>query len=147
MFKVLFNVVLPILLGGYIYISFRSESLLMFSWFKKLQLYDLIIDYRSFSISYIDNFPEWFYYSLPDGLWMYSITSSVILIWNHNSKYLIFWLCIIFFLGVIIELLQFFQWHEGTFDVIDLFFVFIAFLLSLLINYKPKKTIYETTII
>lgn len=35
---VIINIILPILLGGTIYVFFRSSDLLMFSWFKFLKI-------------------------------------------------------------------------------------------------------------
>jgi hypothetical protein len=135
---------LPIFLGGILYILFRSSDLKMFQWFKFCGLENLIFQVRSYLCELKYLIPSWSYYSIPNALWVYSFTSSLLLYWHNNSnKY--FWVLIPFMTGVFVEILQLFNLFPGSFDYLDLTFASLSFILSILIiNYKMKN--YEKTI-
>lgn len=136
---VLIHVVFPILLGGLIYILFRSTTLIMFKWLDSIDVLSIVLTIRGFTSNIKNSFPEWFYYSLPDGLWVYSFTSALFL-FNEKFQGIKVWLIIPLVLGPLFELLQFFKLFPGTFDITDLIFSSVAFILSILIfNYKNKK--------
>lgn len=82
------------------------------------------------------NLFDWVLYSLPDGLWVYSFTSCLIILWNENKGYQFLFLFIPVLLGPGVEILQFFKLFKGTFDMIDLTVTTVAFILSLLIHLK-----------
>ncbi len=130
-FKVLIHIFLPIFIGGFLYIGFRSKSLLIFNWAHNLGLNSLIADYRNVCKSYQLELPNWVKYSLPDALWTYSFTSTFCLFWNGRKK--LYFLVIPLILGVGFEVLQFFKKVRGTFDLVDLFFCLSTFILSILI--------------
>lgn len=121
--------VLPLLLGGLIYVLFRPLTLKMFTWFEYIALMDSVQLLRAAFQKYT-YYPDWFYYSLPDGLWTYSFTSSFILIWSHSSS-LKYWLSIPLSLSLIPEILQYFNFLTGTFDLNDLIFQLFGFLFSI----------------
>jgi hypothetical protein len=141
---VLIHCFLPIFLGGILYILFRSSDLKMFQWFKFCGLENLIFHVRSYLCELKYLIPSWSYYSIPNALWVYSFTSSLLLYWHNNSnKY--FWVLIPFMTGVFVEILQLFNLFPGSFDYLDLTFASLSFILSILIiNYKMKN--YEKTI-
>ena len=78
----LIHILLPILLGGFIYILLRSSSLLMFQWFESIGILEIVLSFRNISIGLKTSVPSWFYYSLPDGLWVYSFTTAILLFGN-----------------------------------------------------------------
>lgn len=134
------NCVLPLLIGGLIYVLFRPLTLKMFNWFEYIGLLGSILEMRSDFQNYI-LFPDWFYYALPDGLWTYSFTTSFILIWRHSSS-LKYWLTIPLSLSIIPEILQYFNLLTGTFDINDLFLQIFGFFLSILLfNKKNSKNL------
>ena len=136
---ILFNVFLPLLLGGLIYLFFRSESLIMFEWLKSLGIkngFDLL---RENFVSINTYLPSWFIYSLPDAFWVYSFTSTIIFIWNEERIVVITLLSIPFILGPGIEFLQFLKLFKGTFDLMDLTVTIFAFLLSIFLNFKTNQ--------
>jgi len=140
----LIHILLPILLGGFIYILLRSSSLLMFQWFESIGILEIVLSFRNISIGLKTSVPSWFYYSLPDGLWVYSFTTAILLFGNDfkNIKY---WLFIPLVLGPLVEISQFFKLFPGTFDLTDLFFTSIAFTTSILIfNYKNRNNEKQT---
>lgn len=124
--RILFlHTVLPLALGGMIYILFRSQRLLI-----SVQLAPFL---DCLSIGAIRNLlsplglPEWFLFSLPDGLWLYSLVFALLWVWQ-NSSWLIrtIWAATGVFLGVGWELGQALALVPGTFDPIDLAFYVVA---------------------
>lgn len=114
----------------------------MFIWFEAFGLSNLIKESRIDLLPIKNHLPKWTYFSLPDGLWMYSFTSALIIYWEGEFDNLKHWLLIPFFLGVVVEIFQAFKITKGTFDVFDLLFSLSGFLLSLYIL-KNKFMQYE----
>ena len=127
----IFNVFLPTLVGGLIYVLYRSDNILFFEWINFFGLLDCVIEARSFFNNndlLISNFLT---QNLPDGLWIYSFTSCLLLIWgdkNTLNKYIYFFVPIA--LSIVSELCQLFHILPGTFDLLDilayLFFTILA---------------------
>ena len=137
---IIFHVICPIILGGLIYISFRSMSLRLFNWFEIAGLKTNIISIRSVLHPFKNNFMPWVYFSLPDGLWVYSFSSALLIIWKNNYKEAKYWLIIPLISVTLIEIAQGLKILSGTFDILDLVFTLIALILSIkIINYKFKQ--------
>ena len=128
------HVVSPLILGGLLYISFRSLSLRMFTWFEIIGLQNLILNIRNTVSPLKVMLPNWIYYSLPDGLWVYSLSSALLILWDNKYKKGKYWLAIPLAFGVIIELAQSIKLFPGTFDIIDIFICSLALLLSIKIT-------------
>lgn len=144
-FQIILHVLLPIFVGGLIYLLFRSKSLIMFNWFDTIGILDFIQMFRNYFIGIKEIVPKWINYSLPDALWVYSFTSTILL-FESNWKVLKFWLLVPFLFGPLIEIFQLFRLFPGTFDLLDLLFTCIAFTTSILFfNYKILQN--ETKII
>lgn len=80
---------------------------------------------------------------IPDGLWAYSLTSLILIIWDRN--YPILWLSLIFLLFLLFEWLQYQSIIYGTGDLIDTAFYLVFFLFALIINKMFKhKYNYES---
>lgn len=110
----------------------------MFCWFKYIGIDSNVSTVRQ-ELSGIKYFlPQWTYYSLPDGLWVYSFTSALLIVWDNQFKNAKFWLLVPLFTGLVIEIAQGLKIFPGTFDIIDLIFCFSALLLSI-IFLTPKK--------
>jgi len=135
-------VILPLIIGGLIYITLRSTDLTMFRWFENLGFENAIIYLRN----QIDwkNLPDWVKYNLPDLAWVFSFTSALYLVLKKNPSILsLVGLTIPLLLGIISELGQLIQIVPGTFDPLDLAFYFggaILPVLSLSILEKPTPT-------
>ena len=134
--KKIAHVIIPIFIGSFIYLIFRSETLIMFDWLHTLGVSDLVIKLRKLSL-FNAQIPLWIKYSLPDGLWVYSLTSLMIIIWKDvRSKSKYYWITSSIIIAIIIEIGQYFKFIPGTYDSIDIFLCLIAFSLSFLILYK-----------
>lgn len=81
------------LIGGFIYIAFRSTSLLMFKWFDILGLSNAIYTIRA-GVSDYKIASSWILYSLPDGLWTLSYIIVMAALWDFDlcKHYLIVFL-------------------------------------------------------
>ena len=131
---------IPLLLGGLLYILFRSTELRMFKWFSSFGLDGIISSTRT-NLSELKYYlPNWTYYSLPDGLWVYAFTSALLIYWNNETQKVKFWLLIPFTTGILVEIFQGLKLFPGTFDILDLTFSTLGLLLSkIIINHKFKE--------
>lgn len=129
-FVVLIHVFLPLFVGGSLYLIFRSSQLRMFEWVNYLGLNQQVFYLRDSLIPFADVLPGWIYFSLPDGLWTYSFTSAIVLLWKSNERQLKFWVALPILISVIPELLQGINLFPGTFDLLDLILIGFAFEIS-----------------
>lgn len=134
-----FHCLTPLLIGGLLYVLFRSTTLRMFEWFSLIGLEDVIQSARTSVFEYKNYLPNWTYFSLPDGLWIYSFTSAILIYWHNDNQKTKLWLLIPFTTGILIEILQGFKLFPGTFDYLDLTFSILGLSLSkIIINNKFK---------
>lgn len=140
-FKPIFlHAILPIFIGGSIYVTYRHNSITMFKWLELLSLTDIVSTLREYLSPTREFIPDWVVFSLPDGLWVYSFSSSFLIIWQDNFSSAIPWLLFPLLLGAFAEILQYFTILSGTFDLVDFYFCLIAPFLSILIfKLKNKK--------
>lgn len=133
---VFIHVIIPLLFGGLIYISFRSLSLRMFNWFEWSKIDILTTLIRTTIHPSKSQYPSWFYFSLPDALWVYSFSSALLILWKDQFKKGKYWLFIPLLLGSVVEVAQGLKLFPGTFDILDLIFTIVALCLSvIIINY------------
>lgn len=132
--KVTFSFV-TLFVGGSIYVLYRSENLLMFSWFQDLGLLQFIQDIRSEFKS--DNLYGWVKNSMPAGLWLFSYMLIIDSIWekNQNYAYMLF-LYALPVLAILSEVMQFLGILSGTFDFMDVICYTSAILFFILIKKK-----------
>jgi hypothetical protein len=137
---------LTLLLGGLVYISFRQDTLKMFSWFDRVNLSEVISELRLFTLPLTDHLPNWFLYSLPDGLWLFSYLSVLLVVWDNTiSKQNIHWLLLVPAVAVFSEIGQLFGVVPGTFDIFDLTFYLGGTVLPILIFTNSKTIKSQTT--
>ncbi|WP_255424405.1 hypothetical protein [Apibacter sp. HY039] len=147
----LFGSGVSLLAGTLIYVLFRTTSLRIFSWSELVGIRGLLNKSREYSISYIKYVPDWILFSLPDGLWIFSYICFTLYIWKgFITVNNIVWFIIVPFIAIGSEILQLFQLLPGTFDITDLLFYLIGFILPFIIFkksiiYKFKNQNYEQT--
>jgi len=106
----------------------------MFNWFEMIGLKEAISYLRLFTLPFYDNLPDWFLYSLPDGIWLFSYLSVLLLIWDNKiSKHNIHWVLLIPSIAIFSEIGQLFEIVSGTFDITDLVFYLAGTILPILI--------------
>lgn len=120
-------------IGGLIYIRYRSESLLMFDWFRSLGLTDFIEDFRNNGET--SNMYGWIKFNLPAGLWLFAYMFVIDAVWgkdkNHVSTYFLYVLPL---LAIVSEFMQLVGLLPGTFDIMDLLSYISAILLFVIIK-------------
>ena len=123
--KVILHIALPIFVGSMIYILFREKELLMFNWFNYLKL-NFIIDFlRNNFYEYRIYIPKSILFSLPDALWVYSFTMFLSIYFKNRII-----LSAIFVGSIITEILQ--LWFVvGTFDIYDVIYMFVLYLIAM----------------
>lgn len=135
-FNLLNKIAIPVILliiGGMIYLTYRVDTLKMFSWVDIIGANDYINLLRSNHFLNEYQLPKWIIYSLPDALWVYSFSYLMLLIWNFKITISnAFWLSIGPFIGVFSELGQLINIVPGTYDPIDLFFIITAIIIAFL---------------
>jgi hypothetical protein len=137
--QIIIGHVFTLLLGGLIYILFRQDTLKMFSWFDNINLSTAISELRLFTVPFSGHFPNWFLYSLPDGLWLFSYVSVLLVVWdNAISKHNIHWLLLVPIVAIFSEIGQLFEIVPGTFDIFDLIFYLLGTVLPVLIFTNSK---------
>ncbi|MBI5857459.1 MAG: hypothetical protein HZB42_07390 [Sphingobacteriales bacterium] len=111
-FDIIVNVLFPLLIGYFIY--YAGEN--------------------GFINPMIKNY-------LPDGLWAYSFTSALLIVWNREIN--IFWIIIAFVAALSIELLQYFGLMPGTADAFD-FLMYAIFILTGLLTNKYYIKLFQS---
>ena len=132
---------LTLSMGVLVYISFRQDTLKIFDWFDRVALSELVSRLRRFTLPMADFLPNWFLYSVPDGLWLFSYLSILLVIWNNKiSKHNVHWLLSVPTIAIVSEIGQLLGIVPGTFDILDLTFYIGGTGLPILI-FTKKSTI------
>ena len=120
-------------IGSMIYILLREKRLLMFKWFKFIKL-DFVINFlRDSFYKYRIYIPKSVLFSLPDALWVYSFTMFLSIYFKNKII-----LSSIFVGSMIIEILQ--LWFvTGTFDMYDVIYMFILYLIAMYFIEKIRR--------
>jgi len=74
---------------------------------------------------------------IPDGLWAYGLTSSILIIWNRRINVL--WLTLTACIFIVFEGLQAQQIIKGTGDFLDIIIYFVSGITALAINIFFKQ--------
>ena len=116
---------LPLFVGILIYIFLRPDDLIY------NDLFSSPIKIKINTNSKVVNF---LVYSLPNGLWSMSFSQLIFHIYKIRTLKIIILSSIMLFVGIIIELLQYQSFMNGTFDINDIFSYIISYLIILIIQ-------------
>jgi len=126
-FKILLHVFLPLLIGLFIYVFYRSNVWInrFLNWTFNEQL-----DTENYPV-----ITRWMIYSGPDFCWAYSFASAIFIL-NHLYKFSShrFVFIIVLLLTGASEIIQFFFTSHFTFSFPDLIFILLACILSAILN-------------
>ncbi len=132
---------LLIFFGCSIYIFLRPGRFIFSSCIDNIYFLQNI---RGITVPYNIYLPNWFLYSLPDGLWLFSFCLIITKIWKKENNYsLWFWSLTLPITSIIWEIGQSVNLIKGTFDFIDLLIYSIITFLTIMNN---KKKNYEKII-
>ena len=133
--KVVIHILFPLFIGSLIYFLFRDKNLLMFQWVDN-SIFRTLQNYIGLGERWGMYIPDWIIYSLPDGLWAYSLSYSLFTIWR-NSKHHIPLFILISLIAVSAEFLQLYSIIPGTFCIIDITLIIVAVITACIaVNYK-----------
>ena len=126
-----------LIIGGFIYLSYRPLSLAMFRWTNTTADTHWLMSIRQVVPQ---DMPDWIVYALPDGLWACSYTIFIGTIWDFNIQRCMYLLFLIPLLGIISEFLQGCSMLPGIFDWIDLIAYTSGLIIGLIfLTYINKK--------
>ena len=125
-----------LLTGSYLYLKFRSETLLMFKWAKNLGLDFIVSSIRGTFESLNSDRMKYIIFSAPYGLWVISFCCFIGAIWHKDSSIsAIILRLIVPVIAVSSELLQFVGFLPGTFDINDLLVLIVSTIIGLTISF------------
>ena len=124
-------VILPLLLGGGIYLLFRSSQLLMFAWAAMLGLMEPLAQARAVVAPWQAMLPAWAIFSLPTALYYLSAMNYCWLMLEQDRTMAWRWTLLVSGLAFGVELIQTILPLAGTFSSEDLVTYAFVFPLSL----------------
>jgi len=134
------HVIIPITFGGIIYLLFRSDSLMMFRWADAIGIKPVLDDMRVYCTTIQFENLNWFFFSFPDGLWVYSFTSFMLIVWGLKfSRHSLLWISIGPLLALCGEMGQAFGVVRGTFDPTDFLLCLIGSILPFVVLFPAKR--------
>ncbi len=125
---------MAVLIGGLLYLTFRSEGLVMFNWFGKIGLTSQISFLRE-SCGEISLY-SWVKYNLPAALWLFSYMFIIRGIWLNSRQKIIYniFLWGVPLMAIASEILQYFGAITGTFDYKDIIAYIAGIIIFILIT-------------
>jgi hypothetical protein len=110
-----------LLLGGIIYVLFRASEPVFFKWIPGLASDSWFNIVRHRSLSFSQFLPDWFVFSLPNGLWAFAYALLISGIWAESKSWLkTFWMASIPLLVLGFEILQYTRTIPGVFCLYDI---------------------------
>ena len=139
MYKKMHNYIfalLPVIFSGFIYIFFRSEDILLFSWIRLFNIDYSLVRYNNIEHNTITLY---IIYSLPNGLWVLSGLLLLKMVIKNNKKVLLLYSILFVAISIFIEIGQYFGIILGTFDVFDLITIIVFSIVGLIISLRGVK--------
>ncbi len=143
--RLIVNSILSLLVGCFIYLFFRDPSLIFFGWIDDVGLSNSVMFFQETMSLTRTDLPNWFLYSLPDGLWLFSYVCIMLHVWRKSMRWMGFiWTLISPIIAVSFELSQLINPSLGTFDWSDLLFYTFATIIPFVIfrkriNFSPNS--------
>jgi hypothetical protein len=128
--------VLPLFIGGLIYICFRNENILFFSWLRFFYINYSFLRQINIGSNVVSSY---IIYNLPHGLWVLSGLLILKIFLENEKNILLFYSIIFILMSVFNEIGQFYSIIRGTFDILDLFTIIIFSSVGLVINLIGKR--------
>lgn len=126
-----------LILGSSIYLFGRGTSNFLY----QIAVYAGFRTEVDYLREFVPALPSWLVYSLPDGLWMFSFSILILLIWDFKrTPEAITWIILALAIGIFLEVFQVFAMLGGRFDWRDLAFIFFAAVLPLSLTHYKRLT-------
>lgn len=119
---VLLAALFSIIFGTIIYLLWRPDTIVVFTWLDYFGLSAPIESIRVRFIHYLAIIPEWLVFSLPNGLWAYSLSAIISHLWWNTRQFVLklAWLSTTGFVVFGYEVLQYMEVVAGVFCYQDL---------------------------
>ena len=131
--------IVSIVIGGMIYILWRRDNLLMFSWFKTMGIINQIECMRYYASIYYSIIPSWVYYSLPNALWLFGGMLCFFSIWEKHCYEQYIWIGIFIIIAMGAEFGQLIGIIPGTWQNSDMLLMIISIVSAIILNNKQNK--------
>lgn len=128
--EILTWVILPMIAGAFIYLFSRNNSIFFIGWSRQI----LSLNFEKIEL------PFFVKYNLVDGIWTFSLTSLILIIWDWKISKIKFWIFLVLFLTIFLET------KFGTFDYLDLVISLFGILTPILYTLTNKFKFYEQKI-
>ena len=121
----------PMLTTALLYLLFRGDDLFYYKLASYIDLHPAIQMMRTV-LSADKLHPDyWVKFSLPGALWLLAFQSLMFIIWNKSvNRKNVFWILTPLAVAVGGELAQLFHITDGTFDILDVIFYILGFLIA-----------------
>lgn len=119
-----------ILIGGFIYLFFRSHTLNMFVWLRIINC-EQFFQLREYNHNL--KFLDFLIFSFPNGLWILSLLIILGLIWEKHRIFFIIYSSFFTGISILFEFFQKFGLIPGTFDIADILVLLIFHIVGFLI--------------
>lgn len=130
---------LALFAGLYIYAVYRTEKIVVnqIVEFLARSFYQSVVEYRRAKVL----LPDWMVYSLPEGLWVFSVTilSGGISLKLFKKRISFIFIPILY--ALLLELMQLFQITNGRFDVVDIGVSIGFWLMAIVYKYRVDGTL------
>ena len=124
-----------LIFGSFIYLKFRSETLLMFKWAETLGLNYAISSIRGSSSVMNSHQMKYVIFSAPFGMWVISFCCFIGAIWHKdNSIAALIWRLFVPAIAISSEFLQFLGLLSGTYDTNDLLVLIVSTIIGITIS-------------
>src|SRR5215216_4420835 len=134
--------VASMLIGGMLYVSLRSESLIMFRWFHLMGILGFVRIFRVLAAPYVDVIPRWVFLSLPQALWYFSGLLGFKCIWSSGAgtcQQGRAWMFAFSGSAFGFEVGQLFHLVPGRFDLLDLLLLLLAASAVVTMDYFERR--------
>jgi hypothetical protein len=141
------HVVLPLLVGGGIYLAWRDTSLLMFHWLDAVGGLAPLHPLRVAAAPLRPSLPDWLLFSVPDGAWVYACVAFFGRLWLDGPRLArAFWTGLGPALAIGGEVGQIVGLVPGTFDVADVVWYAAAGVVAAVFAAAPWRKAPPTTV-
>jgi len=132
-----FLIIFALVLGLSIYLICRDIHTPFYNWTVLVGCSGIVDQARQLFSSTL--FPDWFIYSLPDGLWMFAFVLFMMMVWDFRFEGIgKVWIISSVCMGISFEICQAFIKGMGAFDWMDMIFLSAGALLPILLFTKHK---------
>jgi len=130
--RVAVHVLGPLLLGGAVYLLWRTPEPGFVNALRPLGVGRLVDGLRQAAAPLGPYLPAWLLVNLPDGLWTYTLTALVAIIWRRGpARVRRAWLGGVLVFALAFELGQLLRLVPGSFDPVDLCVIGAAWAVAL----------------